>query len=171
MTDRSSMLRPACRTSRLARVLRFSVLLAVVIATARALPAQSEVRGWGRFVFDSSLHQEAFVEVEAGYNHTLARRADGSVVAWGSNGVGQCNVPPAPTGLTYTALAAGWVHTLALRSDGLIAACGYNVSGQCNVPPLPVGLAYVAITAGDSHSAALRSDGSIVARSSDRRSV
>ena len=35
----------------------------------------------------------SYVEVAAGGYHTLARRSDGSVVAWGENGSGQCNVP------------------------------------------------------------------------------
>ncbi|MBM4393755.1 MAG: hypothetical protein FJ090_21725, partial [Deltaproteobacteria bacterium] len=95
--------------------------------------------------------------------YTVARRSDGSVVAWGSNVYGQCNVPALPGGLAYVEVAAGWRHTVARRSDGSVVAWGDNVYGQCNVPVLPVGLAYVEVAAGERHTVARRSDGSVVA--------
>ena len=50
-----------------------------------------------------------YVEVAAGDCVTRsARRSDGSVVAWGDNAYGQCNVPALPAGLTYVEVAAGW---------------------------------------------------------------
>ena len=39
-----------------------------------------------------------YVEIAAGGHHTVARRSDGSVVAWGCNNYGQCNVPALPAG-------------------------------------------------------------------------
>ena len=92
---------------------------------------------------------KAFVEVAAGGQHTVARRSDGSVVAWGYNDYGQCNVPALPAGLTYVEVAAGSGHTVARRSDGSVVAWGDNGCGQCNVPALPAGLTYVEIAAGD----------------------
>jgi len=58
-----------------------------------------------------------YVELAAGFLHSLARRSDGSVVAWGNNFNGQCDVPDLPLGLTYIEIAAGYWHSLAMRSD------------------------------------------------------
>ena len=93
----------------------------------------------------------------------MARRSDGSVVAWGHNPTGQCNVPALPAGLTYVEVAAGGWHTVARRSDGSVVAWGDNAYGQCNVPALPAGLTYVEVAAGGYHTVARRSDGSVVA--------
>ena len=91
-----------------------------------------------------------YVEVAAGDGHTVARRSDGSVVAWGDNAYGQCNVPALPAGLTYVEVAAGGDHTVARRSDGSRRRVGSDhTSGQCNVPALPAGLTYVEVAAGD----------------------
>src|SRR5436853_3221033 len=127
------------------------------------VPAQTYVRGWGQQVFDSRLNEQAFVDLEAGSFHTVARRSDGSVVVWGSNGFGLCNVPALPVGLTYVGIAAGAYHSAALRSDGSVVAWGNNATGECNVPVLPGGLVYVEVAAGANYTVARRSDGSVVA--------
>src|SRR5258706_524153 len=72
----------------------------------------------------------------------------GSVVAWGDNSYGQCDVPALPSGLTFVDVAAGVGHSVALRSDGSVVAWGANYSGECNVPSLPSGLTYVDVAAG-----------------------
>jgi len=106
-----------------------------------------------------------YVEIAAGDDYfqisgyTLARRSDGSAVAWGYFN----SVPPLPPGLSYVKVAAGAWHFLALRSDGKVVAQGDCSYGQCSVPPLPRGLTYVQIAAGEFHSVAIRSDGSVVA--------
>lgn len=79
----------------------------------------------------------------------------GSLVAWGSNLYGQCNVP---TGNDYVAVSAGGYHSLALKSDGSIVGWGQNADGQATPP---AGNNYVAIAAGHYHSLALKSNGSI----------
>jgi hypothetical protein len=70
-----------------------NLLLTLCIASASAgqATAQSGIVGWGVQVFDTRWNSAAFVEVAAGLYHSVARRADGSVVAWGWNGDGQCN--------------------------------------------------------------------------------
>jgi hypothetical protein len=103
------------------------------------------------------------VEVAAGTAHYLARRSDGSVVAWGDASSGKCSVPVLPAGLVYVQIAGGGEHSLALRSDGSVVAWGRNDYGQCNVPAFQPGLTCVEVAAGTFHSIARLSDGSVVA--------
>ena len=99
-------------------------------------------------------------------NHTLALKADGTVLAWGDNDCGQVTVP---AGLTnVVAVAAGGLHSLALRSNGTVVAWGNNDSQQCSLPwtftnGTIVPLSNVtAIAAGDHHSLARKQDGTLV---------
>lgn len=140
-----------------------SALTAALAFKCNPAAAQSGIIGWGVQVQDSAWNDEALVDVSAGGFHTVARRADGSVVAWGENSDGECRVTALPPGLSYVEVAAGGSHTLARRSDGSVVAWGYNFNFQCNVPALPPGLSYVEVAAGAYHSIARRSDGSLVA--------
>ena len=68
--------------------------------------------------------------VSAGVFHTVGLKADGTVVAVGSNVFGRCDVD----GWTdIVAVSAGWLHTVVLKADGTVVAAGYNGSGQCDV--------------------------------------
>src|SRR5262245_65119561 len=90
------------------RAAAFSVL-AVFLALAAATEvaqAQEGVIGWCVIVVDSRLHEQTFVDVDAGGRYTVARRSDGSMVAWGDNSRGQCVVPVLPPGLSYVEVAA-----------------------------------------------------------------
>ena len=74
------------------------------------------------------------VAIAAGEYHSLAVKADGTVVAWGDNSEQQCGVP---VGLAeVVAVAGGGAHSLALKSDGTIVAWGANWQGQCDLSPL-----------------------------------
>ncbi len=95
----------------------------------------------------------------------LGLTSEGTVVAWGENKFGQCNVPP---GLEdVVAIDAGDCgghyygggHSLALRKDGTVVAWGFNHHGQASVPS---GLNdAVAVAAGSLHSVALKADGTV----------
>jgi len=89
----------------------------------------------------------------------VSEGSDGSIVAWGFNEDGQCNVPEPNE--TFVAVTAGGAHSLGLKADGSIVAWGNNENGQCDVPAPNEG--FVAVAGGDYHSLGLKADGSIVA--------
>jgi hypothetical protein len=86
------------------------------------------------------------------YWHSLGLKADGSIVAWGDNDAGQCNVPSPNTG--FVAVAGGFEHSLGLKTHGSIVAWGWNDYGQCDVPS--PNMRFVAIAAGEVHGLAVR---------------
>jgi len=94
-----------------------------------------------------------FVAVSGGHWHSLALRADGSLVSWGS-------ISEAPSGNDFVAIASGSGHNLALKADGSLAAWGGTGYGKTDVPE---GNDFVAIAARAEHNLALKADGSIVA--------
>jgi hypothetical protein len=98
------------------------------------------------------------VKIAAGYSHSVALRADGTVVCWGDNRYGQCNVP---AGLpAVKSITAGYAHTAAVLQDGSVRAWGINTGGE-STPP--AGLSGVtAIAAGAAHTIALKGDGTYV---------
>lgn len=97
------------------------------------------------------------IDVDSSGHHVLALRANGTVIAWGSNWSGECDVPAEATDIVE--VEAGGSHSLALKADGTVIAWGSNFYGACDVPP---GLGdVVKIDAGPYHNMALRRDGTI----------
>ena len=125
-------------------------------AANRVYGGLSVVIGWGQVTIPAGLTNIA--AIDAGSSHTLALRADGTVVGWGANDYGQTSVP---VGLTNaSAIAAGGRHSLALKNDGTVVGWGSNNWGQIAIP---AGLTNVsAIAAGEYHSLALKNDGTVV---------
>lgn len=99
-----------------------------------------------------------FVDVAAGYFFNVGRRADGSLVGWGSNFSGQLNVPTPPPGLRYLQAAAGGELAAAVRSDGAVVVWGIE-RFIWRVP----GVEYVRVSAGmvEGLIVGLRRDGGI----------
>jgi alpha-tubulin suppressor-like RCC1 family protein len=84
-----------------------------------------------------------------------AAQLEGTVIAWGTNTSGQCDVPEPNGG--FVAVAAGWISSLGLKSDGTVVAWGDNTY----VPSPNAG--YVAISACGNGYSLLRDDGSVAA--------
>ena len=125
--------------------------------------------------------------VSAGGSHTVAIGADGSLWAWGLNGVGQLGdgtaddrgVPVRIGAATnWAAVSAGGGYTVALAADGLLWAWGNNSSGQLgdgtaanrNTPTrIQAGVSWASVSAGSSHTMAIGTDGSLWAWGSGTR--
>ncbi|MFD0958138.1 RCC1 domain-containing protein [Paenibacillus chungangensis] len=132
------------------------VLVLIILWTCMVPAVVSAERSSG-----GSWSRGSFQMIAAGAYHSLALKADGSVVAWGSNSKGQLNVPAvAKSGVV--SIAAGNHHSLALKADGSVVAWGDNTRGQTTVPAAAES-GVVAIAAGNYHSLALKADGSVIA--------
>jgi alpha-tubulin suppressor-like RCC1 family protein len=86
------------------------------------------------------------VAIAAGREHSLALRANGTIVAWGDDEAGELGdsspnadqaAPRQVVGVggsgiltNVIAIAAGGDHNLALRGDGTVVAWGYDFCGQ-----------------------------------------
>ena len=91
-----------------------------------------------------------YLQVSAGYQHSLALGSDGNVYAWGDNGSGRLGdgtgsnryapvrvktpdrktYPDLPADFTYVQVSAGLDHSLAVGSDGNAWAWGCNLYGN-----------------------------------------
>ena len=121
------------------------------------------------------------VAVAAGWYHSLGLRNDGTVWAWGYNGVGELGngstsdsaIPVQVQGLptNIVAIAAGQYHSLALDSGGNVWGWGYNADGELGLgnnsfgyanPQQMTGLTGVtAIAAGMTYSAFISTNGTV----------
>ena len=81
------------------------------------------------------------VSIAAGWSHSLALKADGTVVTWG-----QDSVPSAVADVT--GIAAGYGSSWVLKRDGTIVAWGRMVTGLYSPEPPPGLSNVVAIAAG-----------------------
>lgn len=135
------------------------VVFCSLIFSVSNVVAAGTVVGWGNSALADGPVLTNVVAVAAGYEHSLALAADGTVVGFGKNSFGQITIP---AGLTNAmAIAAGGYHSLALRSNGTVVAWGDIGSGQNNVPSGLNGVA--AISDGFGHCLALRTNGTVVA--------
>jgi alpha-tubulin suppressor-like RCC1 family protein len=120
------------------------------------------------------------IAIAAGAYHTLALKSDGTLWAWGYNGMGQLGDGtttrrPTPfqvtaVGNTVSAIHAAPFHTVVVKLDGTAWAWGDNGNGQIGdgstlsraSPTRVTGLTdVISVTAGQGFTAALKRDGSV----------
>jgi hypothetical protein len=131
-------------------------------AEAQVSVIQIRVWGWDNLPLQNvpasatNLVQISVSQLPKGPDHMVALRADGTVVAWRSDGS-----PAEPSGEATNAVkvAAGTSHALALRADRTVVAWGSG-SGGPPVPPAATNVVEIAV--GESWSAAVRADGKVV---------
>ena len=120
-----------------------------------------------------------WADVAAGYMHTAAIRADGSLWASGNNSYGQLGDGTNIDKLLSTQIgndtnwakvAAGYSHTVAIKTDGSLWAWGGNAHGELgdgtnidkNVPTrIGLGTNWAVVFAGSMHNMAIKTDGSL----------
>ena len=95
-------------------------------------------------------------------NHTVALKADGTVMATGYNAYGECDVSDWKD---VVDVSAGYNYTISLKANGTVVATGYNEYGQCDVLDW---VDIVSVSAGHNHTIGLKADGTLVATGSDR---
>ena len=120
--------------------------------------------------------------IAAGGAHTCALAADGSVLCWGSNLLGQLGdgtttdrtTPTPVSGLAsgVVSIAVRGPHTCALTAEGSVLCWGFNAEGQLGdgtstdrlVPTVVPGLVSgtTAVTVGNRHTCALNAAGRVV---------
>ena len=114
--------------------------------------------------------------IATGFNHAVAIKEDGTVIATGDNTYGQCDVS---SWTDIVAVSAGWFHTVGLKSDGTVVAVGLNgminpidnsifPGNQCNVTDWTD---IVAICAGYNETYGIKADGTVVSTDSGSNAV
>ncbi len=110
-----------------------------------------------------------WASVAAGISHSVARRTDGTLWAWGS-GNGQTSPAQVGTATTWASVTTYASHSAAIKTDGTLWTWGQNDSGQLGLgrgagsaAPAQVGTAttWQRIALGDEHSLAVRTDGTL----------
>ena len=69
--------------------------------------------------------------ITSGYYSTAVLKKDGSIIAWGDNTYGECDVPASVQQTGVTTISGGFLFKSALQNNGTVIAWGDNRYGQC----------------------------------------
>jgi len=78
------------------------------------------VVGWGSQVIAEPSALQGIVGLAVGDYHNLGVKSDGTIVTWGSNDDGQCDIPE--PNCEFVAVDGGYDHSVGLKSDGTAVA-------------------------------------------------
>ncbi|MFM7051872.1 MAG: dockerin type I domain-containing protein [Planctomycetota bacterium] len=135
-----------------------------------ALDSNGTIWGWGDNQFGQRIAPAGtYTQISAGDYHTIARRSDDVVVAFGLNGNGQCNVPSflaTPSAAINTLkISAGAAHCAVVYQmidaefpGNYIVCWGFNNYGQSGSF---FATDYIDVAAGTFHTVALRANGTV----------
>jgi len=124
--------------------------------TVEATLAITPVASWGFFGQSAvPTNLSNVIAVAAGGTHSLALKADGTVVRWADG------YHPPPELTNVMTISAGGIDDIALKADGTVTGWGVNNSGDLNVPPNVSNP--LAVTIGGYHVLALNHDRTITA--------
>jgi alpha-tubulin suppressor-like RCC1 family protein len=102
------------------------------------------------------------VLVAGGRWHSLALKANGTLLGWGDDSSNETNFP---AGSNYVAIACNYLNSVALESNGTVIVAGDDSYGQTAVPGNLSNV--VAVACGWFHCLALKSDGTVAAWGTD----
>lgn len=126
------------------------------------VPSNRTALVWGSTYYDQALQLPVFNDwriVRAGHYHVCGIREDGSLLCWGDNLRGQCNVPQSTlTATKWKDVACGQSHTCGIKQDNTMECWGNNDHGQCDVACEDF---WVSVAAGESHTCAIAADSTL----------
>ena len=108
------------------------LLIVSLSSTSRCFALAGTVVAWGGGQIGPPGTGNNIAALSAAIDHSLALDTNGSVLAWGYDFDGQCDVP---AGLDHAAgVAAGGFFSVALKSDHTVLAWGDNQFNQTLIP-------------------------------------
>jgi hypothetical protein len=125
-------------------------------------PSNRTLLIWGSTYYEQATQLPVFSDwriVRAGHYHVCGIREDGSMLCWGDNLRGQCDVPQSSLAPTkWKDVACGKSHTCGIKQDNTMQCWGSNDNGQCEVACEDF---WVAVAAGEGHTCAIAADSTV----------
>lgn len=126
-----------------------------------------EVLQWGNNKTSDPTGSD-FIQVETGWQHTIALRTDGTVICMANDPAGWgCENAPGPNE-HFVYIAAGYYHNIAITTEGRLRLWGRAFFGETTLPPqLPPETRVISVAAGEHISCAIKADATLVVWGND----